>query len=544
MSQLNKLQIKAEIMTIISKLQMDIDSPYIDEYLSVLNQQEDKTDILDILLKELYRASEAKGILVCLILVKLFPQPVLEEFFWNALKNPSVSDPAKTVILNIIKDYGKPVDLEEIQTYFRNPQNVVDAETKRLLDNAIINPESQIDFIDFLNSLSFEDKETLIHSLAEDYSSDELANLINPIVLHTPDSELGKDCINILGDTKSQLALYTLQEVIEFTKNEDTKTLAKKNISKLKLSGIREENALQFYKELLPSVPYEAYASYPDGHGNQAVIFSREKEDSQLQMVAIVVNDTYGIVDCFGFNSISKLEFNSVIDKFYGKDERVYMDEHSIKRLLLIGESISRENNEEISYEYICWRNLFADVSCEIIPLDITLASNLEIKKLSEPEYTRFCMMNFVQKWFFEPQDNEIFNEIINNLDDMVKSGDFSCDLEKLVKEKSLEIFGEDKLPLLDKRLLMSAYLKYLAGYKTDASIIFAVYNDKKYKLELVKNILRKSIYEHYITLKFKLTEDNKTTNIFSMKNKPQEPEIPLEKIKRMIKVIEDLWVI
>lgn len=544
MSQLNKLQLKAEILTILSKLQMDIDSPYIEEYLAPLYNQDDKNDILDILLKELFRANESQAILICLILIKVFPQSVLKEYFWEAVKNPTVSDSAKTVILNILKDYGKYIDIEEVQKYFDNPQNIVDAETKRLLDNAVINPESQIDFIDFLNSLSYDDKLTLIQSLAEDYSSDELANLLNPIVLYTPDSDLGKNCIQILGDTKSQLALYTLQEVLEFIKDEDTKTLIKKNISKLKIAGIREENAMQFYKEILPSVPYEGYASYPDGHGNQAVIFSREKEDSQLQMVAIVVNDSFGIVDCFGFNSISKLEFNSILDKFYGNDERVYMDEHSIKRLLLLAENISRQKNEEISYEYICWRNLFADITCEILPLEITLASNLEIKKLSEAEHTRFCMMNFIQKWFFSPQDNDIFGKLIYNLDEMVKNGDFKFDLENIVEKYLPEIFQIDKTDLLDKRLLMSAYLKYLAGYKTDASIIFSVYSDKHKKTDLMKNILRKSIYEHYVTLKYKQTSDNKTTNIFSLKNKTDEPEIPLDKLKKAIKIIEDLWVI
>ena len=64
MTQLNKIQIKAEIMTIISKLQMDIDTPYIDDYLSVLYSQEDKSAIVDILLKELNRAGESKSILV------------------------------------------------------------------------------------------------------------------------------------------------------------------------------------------------------------------------------------------------------------------------------------------------------------------------------------------------------------------------------------------------------------------------------------------------------------------------------------------------
>ncbi|MBQ9688113.1 hypothetical protein IJV79_00595, partial [bacterium] len=246
MTQLNKLQLKAEVMTVLSRLQMDVETPYLDDYLAVLNEQEDKSGIAEILVREMYSANEAKAILVCIIFVKLFPQTELEDILWEILKNKAVSDEAKTVVLNLLKDFGKMVDLEKIKEHFDNPQNLIDSETENLLQAAIINPEAQIDFIDFLNSLSYEDKNTLVSSLAEDYSCDELANLLNPIVLYSPESEIGRDCIEILGETKSQLALYTLEELLTFVKDDEVKNLVKKNISKLKISGIREENAIEF----------------------------------------------------------------------------------------------------------------------------------------------------------------------------------------------------------------------------------------------------------------------------------------------------------
>ncbi len=43
----------------------------------------------------------------------------------------------------------------------------------------------------------------------------------------------------------------------------------------------------------------------PTGNGNQALIFSRIRDDEgqngSIQMVATVINDTYGVLDCFGF---------------------------------------------------------------------------------------------------------------------------------------------------------------------------------------------------------------------------------------------------
>lgn len=540
MSQLNKLQIKAEIMTVMAKLQQDIDTPYADQYLSVLNSQEDKSDILDILLKELQRSNEQRSILICFILVKLFDQELLEEVLWNVLKNRGVMDDAKRVVLKVLKNFGNTVDIDKLEEYFENPKDVIDAETQTLLNNAIVNPEAQIDFLDFLTSLSFEDKEVLIQSLAQDYSSDALANILSPVVLYSPESEIGMICIDILGETKSQLALYTLKELLEFVKDEDIISLIKKNISKLKISGIREEQ--DFYKTILPSTPYEAYSSYPDGHGNLAVIFSREKESS-LQTVAIVLNDTTGIVDCFGFNDISKLEFGRIVDKFYENDERIYLDEHVIKRLITEAEKLSRKNGEKISYEYLCWKTLFADIQTEVVPLEISLPAKIVNRKISDIEYNRFCMMNFVQKWFFEASDSDVFASTISNLDNKVKSNNFDFDLEEIVESIVDNVFDEKQKNLLNKRILVCAYLKYLSGSRNDAEIIYSVYNDEDRLSDLRKNILRKSIYEHYVALKFRLSEEGNTTNIFSMRNKPKTSDFNLEYVEKAIKKIENLWV-
>ena len=54
-------------------------------------------------------------------------------------------------------------------------------------------------------------------------------------------------------------------------------------MSTLKLSGIRVDNTIEFYKEILKeSKPYKSYISFPDGHGNMAIIFSRIRENKTL----------------------------------------------------------------------------------------------------------------------------------------------------------------------------------------------------------------------------------------------------------------------
>ena len=61
-----------------------------------------------------------------------------------------------------------------------------------------------------------------------------------------------------------------------------------KALSELKLSGIRVDNTLEFYREILKeSKPYKSYISFPDGHGNLAIIFSRIRPDKTLQFLAL-----------------------------------------------------------------------------------------------------------------------------------------------------------------------------------------------------------------------------------------------------------------
>lgn len=545
--QLNKLQIKAEVLTVLSKLQTNIDAVNVDEILKTLAAQEDKRAILDVLVKELTKSNEQKTILISFMALKLCEKNELENALWDVLKSPAVADSTKTIILNVLKDMGNKVDYDKMEQFFDNPEEVIDADTQRLLQVAIINPEAQIDFLDFINSLSEVDKKLLVESLGDDYSSDDLANILNPLVLYTPTSELGKTAIEVLGSTKSQLALHTLLETLDFVDDEEVLALVKKNISKLKISGVREDNAEEFYKSVLSSKPYQAYTSYPDGHGNQALIFSRIRDEGgqngSMQMVATVINDTYGVLDCFGFNEISQMEFERIVSRFYNGDEHVYLDSHVIKSILAGAEKITRKNGYKIPYEYICWRNLLSDITAEAVPVELNLKSQFEQNKLTDEELEKVYMLDFVQRWFFDTDYSNEFKALVENLNAKIGANDFNIDLEAVVQENLNKIFSVEQKNLLDKRILMSAYLKYLSGNKNEAQLVYSLYLDEEKKSKLTENIIRKSIYEYYVTLKFKYKEEHKMTNIFAMKNKQKSFDLTEKQINSAIALIEKTWV-
>ena len=72
---MNKIQIRAEILTLITKLQTTTSVD--DEMFRTLDEEQDKQSIMEILLKELQRAKEQKAFVICYMLTRLFEKDFL-----------------------------------------------------------------------------------------------------------------------------------------------------------------------------------------------------------------------------------------------------------------------------------------------------------------------------------------------------------------------------------------------------------------------------------------------------------------------------------
>ena len=314
------------------------------------------------------------------------------------------SNQAKIFALDLLRDIDANWTYEECDKYIDNPEELVEADTKKILDNAIINPEVQIDFLDFLSSLPDNDKVILLKSLGEDYSKDELANMLVPVFLSMSDTDAGKTALDILGSSKSQLAYHALNSALD-TIDESLLPAVKKNLSILKLSGIREDNSAEFYKNILKnSKPYKFCITYPDGHGNQAVIVSRINKQGKIQFVAIVIDDYKGVRDCFGFNEISKFECNTIIERFYRGQRALDLQPGVLKSILIEAEKLAKH---KIPYEYLCWKNLLADIKPQPLKLDY------KIKKLTNDEFEDILKYDFTDYWFLNSSYSDEFEDFI-----------------------------------------------------------------------------------------------------------------------------------
>ena len=223
--QLNPFEIKAEIINLISKFKDVNDiSNYIDG-IKLLDAQNDKRTISKILFKDLYNLKTDDGTIICFLLERYADKDELSKKLWELLKNPVAPNNVKIVTVNFLRGLDTNWELDTGDELLN--AEILDADTKKLLDNAIVNPEVQIDFLDFLTSLSNNDKITLINSLAADYTEDALSNMLIPVFLSQPDSDAGLEALKLLGESKSQLAFHALNNALE-TSRDTLKPLIKK----------------------------------------------------------------------------------------------------------------------------------------------------------------------------------------------------------------------------------------------------------------------------------------------------------------------------
>ncbi len=505
--ELNPFEIKAEIIRIISKY-----SKYSGEISTADFEALDagnKNIIAKILFKELINIKTDSENIVKLLLERYVEKEELTTQLWSILKNNLASVEAKIIVLNFLRDLETDWKYEDYEGYLDNAQDIIDEDTKQLLDKAIVNPEVQIDFLDFLSAVNEKDKVLLIKSLAEDYEKDALANILIPVFLSQPDSEVGKEALSILGNSKSQLAYHALNTAYEFV-TDSMKPLIKKNLSILKLGGIREDNSQEFYKQLLSeSKPYRCCITYPDGHGNQALIFSRTNNEKRVQFVAVVINDYNGIRDCFGFNDISQFECDKIIERFYKDEKSLNIPPKNLKTILLHAENISKQkaSNWLLPYEYVCWKNLLADIDYDTEDYKTILTSKYP------PQEAKLENLDVMEHWFLDAHYSSEFETFTDNLNKILKEDVNQVDFDARIEQYLYEIFYPEEYETWHNRLLACAYLKMIDNNDAQAANILAIYNDKSIFEEILTNILRKSIYEYYFTLKYNTEEnDNKFT--------------------------------
>lgn len=558
--ELSKLQIRAEVMLMLQQLR-SLDEMSKDQQDKCVNQLRTIKDIdyvLDVLVKEFARVDYKKGQVISLFLQELGDLESLREVLWSYVKSPNSSDELKDLAGITLKSLGDQTDPEEFLNYLENPKDLVDKETQKLLETASVNPEAQIDFLDFMFSLPEEEQINLIISLKEDYSSEHLVSIVVPALETNPSPKIEEELVKILGETRSPFAVPALSDVLKYSKSDMLKKQAQKSLSMLKLAGININQEVQ-----IPTVSpitkvsdvYECHTNIIDGTGNQGLIISRVKPNQDILMMNVVINDISGIVDCFGFYGISKQDFSRIIERFQDMTTRFPVTPEYCKLKLAQAEKINKENNLPVPYEYAAWKSILSDIS----PIE-TNFEELSEKWVSKDlinETALLCKFPDFQHWFLEEDDHPEVKALLDNLINEAcdKEEYFKTNKQELKKWLELNIdklfkkvFNDEVKNIYRKRLLDITYLlnvKDLEFFrKVAASLAWSLNPENGYDIATVpffRELGKRTIIEGFLRYQYKINNESDKKIVWG--SKKRQSEKPTEKpVKIDLKEIIEIF--
>ena len=542
MPEFSKLQIRAKILSVISELKSipRFNDELLQYYCGELSQIEDKKALFDIYIKEFIKLDEKDYTFSSLLLKAVVDNDYINEKALEMLQSQSLSDECKYKIVQMLRIIGGDCDYTTIPTYFDNPEEVLDKETKRLLESAVFNPEAMLDFLDFISAVSYSDRSLLLQSLKLDYEGDVLANIVYPILYSDFEDDFKLDVIDILSDSKSSIAIAPFNYLIEVSDNKNIINACKIGLKKLKLSGAKEEIADEYFRNVVKtSMPFEFFTTIPDGNGNQALLVSRCFEDRKCLLSAVVINDRKGIVDCFGFYNISDKELIKVISKFYQSEGKYKVNQGYIKTQIDNAINTNIKNKRLFPYEFICWSPLTSDFAPLDYSLEDYIKTNCKMTDFEQDEFLTLLTKEYTMRWFITPEENSIINDLVEKIYNLPE-----LDIEEInnsILSNIDNILNDDAISLWKNRIVNLIYLLHNNSDERNADIFYTMLNDEKYFKMFKSILLQRSVFNYFVAKKENLKDSKLTTNIFRLRNKSEE-NYDIKKIEKIIEFLKRNW--
>lgn len=544
MAVLSKLQIRAKVLSVVSQIKAirEYDENNLKELYSELEIIDDRHTLFDIFIKEYIKMEEKEFIFAGCLLKDLTDNEYIQSKVFDLLNSSNYSDESKYKLVQLLRIANCEFDYNQIPGYFDNPSDVVDSDTKKLLEKAVFNPEAMLDFLDFVSAVADSDRNVLLMSLQADYEGDALANIVYPILYSKFDDEFKLKAIEILTEAKSSLAIAPFKYLIETSSDNDIVNACTLGLKKLKLAGATEQKAVDYYKNIIKDTkPAFFYTTLPDGSGNQAFIISRKNDITEkFMMSAVVINDLYGIEDCFGFYNISGEELSKIIDKFYASEGQYHTSPAYVKTRIDEAFKLTVQNKNNLPYEFVCWEALLKDIE----PFDSGVLD--EIKKEIEPsviskeELLILLTKEYSFRWYIKPSENKALEAIT---DEIYASSDFDINLiNKLLLANEEAVFDEKTFELWKQRILQCAYLLNVNGQQNDARAFYSILNDEKNMHTFKMVIIQRSIFNYFFSVKETAKESVLTTNIFKKKQIEKE-KIDIKKIESILDFLSIKWI-
>lgn len=544
MAELSKLQIRARVLSVVSRIKTvrEYNEDLLKKLYSELEDIEDRHCVFDVFLKEYIKMNEREFVFAGCLLKELVDVDYIQNSVFEFLKSSNYSDEAKYKLVQLLRITECEFDYDSVPEYFENPSDVIDSDTKKLLEKAVFNPEAMLDFLDFVSAVNKNDRNLLLQSLQLDYHGDSLANIVYPILYSDFDDDFKLKASEILIEAKSSLAIEPFKYIIETSSNEELINTCRVGLKKLKLSGATEQKAKEYFADIVKSFSLSCcYTTMPDGSGNQAFIISRENvENKKFMLIAVVVNDIYGVEDCFGFYNISKQELSKIVDKFYNSEGQYKITPAYIRTRLNEAYNLTIKNKNTFPYEFVCWDALLKDIAPLPSGVEKEVEKSADLINIKKNDLLMLLTKEYSFRWYLKPGENAALGNIldeINNANDLEISY-----INNLILEREQNVFDEKTLEFWKQRILQCVYLLCLNDKKEDADAFYSMLKSED-GMHIFKMVLmQRSIFNYFFSVREAAKEMAYTTNIFK-KKKIEKEKIDVKKIESILNLLSINWI-
>lgn len=493
--QLNAFEIKREISRIVKALEKSTILIDTAEF-KTLDEQKDTLGIVKILLKEFYLCNEETLPVIKLLLLRYADEKHLLNELEAIIKNPENENNIKLHAIELISSFKPDWHDENYDTYLVYDEELVQQETKELLESSKDNPEIQLDFLDFFSAIPPKDQMMLLESLEDDQHGEDLANILVPIFLSFPKDEIGLCALKMLSTTKSPFAYQSLLQVSN-SLDESVQQNIKKCLTELKLSGAGKNNST-------PDAHKKAsfFIIPPDGEGNVSLIYMKHNDDNKsVMLIGLVIDEYTGIRECLGFSAISEFEASFLLEKLTGADFKTTISPEIFKMLMLKAETINYQKSAP-PYEYNCWKRIFLDITPAELDIEDFLIEKFDGQMVTDEEIKEALNADFTVPWFYTRNFGDETEQFFNELDKLIKAdGIENINIENIVLQNIDKVIYEQEKQNWKQRILLTSFTKFNDLDEKTARTLFKIAEDKSALNELYIFILRQSIFQYFLNM-------------------------------------------
>lgn len=425
------------------------------------------------------------------LLLALNADITTEPMLFDALCDKKFTDNIKIHIINALREANSNLKYGDLIEHIENLDVLTDIETQKMIDSAKISIETQIDFLDFFNAVSLNDKIDLLSSLIQDFKSGDIALIASLLAYLSEENDILKMCIEIFNSSLSPVS-YAPLRYISNNFDDNMAALANKVIKKLEIKGVIDNKQLAYSDILSNSKPFKAFISHIDGHANFVLFFARKTENDIYTAFSTVFNLKTGIVACFGVENVEHALYQKYFDKIFFKNEHVEIDFNIVASMFEYFADFCQKKSFKIPYEFLVWRQLVYDISPVNMPFEEFLNSNFRKIEINLFEKRKLLQSDFLSTWFFKYGENAHFSALINEISNCNSEFDIKNSINSYFKQ----IF--DDIPL-DLMLLFEAYILKRASNPM-YNVLFTVLSDNEIKEDFMKKIIINSLIEHFIS--------------------------------------------